>query len=122
MVFLKSAAIRWIARSTVTPGAFARRLTFADIEVNLDTLEVWRSGQKIVLRPRELTLLEFFIRNKERVISKSEIAEKVWGFDAELNTNVIEVYVNYLRNKIDKGFPTKLIHTHNGAGYIMKAE
>ncbi len=117
------ARLHALSRRT-TPGApqFARQLAFADLALNLDTLEVWRDGQKILLRPREFTLLEYLVRNKERVIAKSEIAEKVWGIDTEINTNVIEVYVNYLRNKIDKGFATKLIHTHYGVGYVLRSE
>ena len=97
------------------------RMVFEDLELNLDTLEVWRSGTKIALTPREFDLIEFFIKNQGRVIPKSEILESVWGLDVEINTNVIEVYVNYLRNKIDKGFDKKLIHTHFGVGYILKS-
>jgi len=62
------------------------------------------------------------MRNKERVISKQELLEKVWNLTHEISTNVIEVYVNYLRNKIDKGFDKRLIHTHFGMGYILKEE
>jgi two-component system, OmpR family, copper resistance phosphate regulon response regulator CusR len=98
----------------------AQKLTFADLELNLDTLEAWRAGSKIILTPREFALLEYFVRNQGRVLPKTEIAEKVWNIDAEINTNVIEVYVGYLRNKVDKGFSKPLIHTHFGVGYIMK--
>jgi two-component system copper resistance phosphate regulon response regulator CusR len=105
------------AQSPATPV----RMVFEDLELNLDTLEVWRSGTKIALTPREFDLIEFFIKNQGRVIPKSEILESVWGLDVEINTNVIEVYVNYLRNKIDKGFDKKLIHTHFGVGYILKS-
>jgi two-component system copper resistance phosphate regulon response regulator CusR len=73
-----------------------------------------------LLTPREFALLEFFLRNPGKVLSKSEIAEKVWDMNFDTGTNVIEVYVNYLRNKIDKGFETKLIQTQFGQGYILR--
>ncbi len=98
------------------------KLTFADLEMNLHTLEVTRAGQKITLTPREFNLLEYLVRNPNRVISKSEILENVWNIDEKINTNVIEVYVGYVRNKMDKGFSQKLIHTHFGVGYVMKQE
>lgn len=96
------------------------KLYFADLEMNLSTLEVWRDSIKIILTPREFALLEYLVRNPNRVIPKFEILERVWGLNENINTNVIEVYVNYVRNKIDKNFPNKLIHTHFGVGYILK--
>jgi two-component system copper resistance phosphate regulon response regulator CusR len=96
------------------------KISFADLEMNLFTLEVYRSGIKIVLTPREFALLEYFVRNPNRVIPKLELLERVWSLNENINTNVIEVYVNYIRNKIDKSFPNKLIHTHFGVGYILK--
>jgi two-component system, OmpR family, copper resistance phosphate regulon response regulator CusR len=99
-----------------------KNLTFADVKMNLITLEVWRNNTKVILTPREFALLEYFIRNKGRVIPKAELLDRVWGIDEEVNTNVIEVYVNYIRNKIDKNFEPKLIHTHFGVGYILKVE
>ncbi len=98
------------------------KLVFADLEMNLSTLEVTRAGQKIVLTPREFSLLEFLVKNPGRVVSKSEILEAVWNIDEKINTNVIEVYVGYVRNKMDKGFSPKLIHTHFGVGYVLKIE
>lgn len=95
-------------------------LTFSDIEMNMDAKTFFRAGTKIELTPREFSLMEYLIRNQGRVVSKTEIAEKVWDIDFETSTNVIEVYVNYLRNKIDKGFDTKLIHTQFGQGYVLK--
>ncbi len=97
-------------------------LSFSDIEMNLDTRITTRAGIKIDLTPKESALLEYLIRNKERVISKQEIAEKVWDINFDTNTNVIEVYINYLRNKIDRPFEKKLIHTQFGIGYILKDE
>lgn len=113
------ARIRALTRRQQAPVAPAR-IVFEDIEMNLETLEVWRNGTKIALTPREFELMQFLIKNQGRVIPKAEILEQVWGLDVDINTNVIEVYVNYLRNKIDKGFDKKLIHTHFGVGYILK--
>ena len=98
------------------------KLIFHDLEMNLTTLEVVRNGVKIVLTPREFSLLEYLVRNHGRVIPKAEILESVWNIDEVINTNVIEVYVGYIRNKMDKGFSSKLIHTHFGVGYILKIE
>lgn len=103
------------------PGRRAA-LSFADVEMNLDTKEFTRSGKKIELTPKEFALMEYFIRHQGRVISKAEIADKVWDINFETNTNVIEVYINYLRNKVDRPFDKKLIHTLFGSGYILKEE
>jgi two-component system, OmpR family, copper resistance phosphate regulon response regulator CusR len=97
-------------------------LRFADIEINMDTKVFMRSGKVIDLTRKEMALIEYFIRNQGRVISKSEIADKVWGIDFETNTNIIEVYVNYIRNKMDKPYDKKLIHTVFGMGYVLKEE
>lgn len=94
-------------------------LKYADIELNLDMRSFYRGGQKIDLTPKEYSLIEYFLRNPERVISKPELAEKIWEIDFVTNTNVIEVYVNYLRNKMDKNFEKKLIHTQFGIGYML---
>ncbi len=95
---------------------------FADVKMDMDTKVVTRSDHKIDLTPKEFALLTYFINNQGRVISKAEIAEKVWDIDFDISTNVVEVYINYLRNKIDKPFPKKLIHTLFGVGYILKEE
>lgn len=91
-----------------------------DLEMNLDTKEVQRDNKKIPLTAKEFQLLEFFMRNRNRVLSRVDIAVNVWDIDFDTKTNVIDVYVNYLRNKIDKQFDTKLIHTQVGMGYILK--
>jgi two-component system copper resistance phosphate regulon response regulator CusR len=88
--------------------------------INLQTKEVIRAGRNIVLTAKEFSLLEYFFRNKGKVISRMDIAEKVWDINFDTGTNVIEVYVNYLRNKIDKDFDQKLIHTRVGMGYVLK--
>ncbi len=98
------------------------KLVFADLEMNLATLEVTRADKSISLTPREFALLEYLVRNPERVVPKAELLEQVWNIDEQINTNVIEVYVGYVRNKVDKGFGAKLIHTHFGVGYILKKE
>ena len=97
-------------------------LSFAGIEMNLLAKEFFRDGTKIELTPKEFSLMEYFILNQGRAISKVEIAEKVWDIYFETSSNVVEVYVNYLRNKMDKPFQRKLIHTVFGVGYILKEE
>lgn len=114
------ARIRALARRRSEPAPSPVVLSFEDLAMNLDTLEVFRNDQKIVLTPREFELMEYFVKNQGRVLPKAEILERVWGLDVEINTNVVEVYVNYLRNKINKGFDKKLIQTHFGVGYILK--
>jgi len=95
-------------------------LQFSDLEMNLDTKRVSRSGINIPLTAKEFQLLEYLMRNKKRVVSRTAIGEQVWNIDFDTNTNTIEVYINYLRKKIDRDFPVKLIHTQVGFGYIMK--
>lgn len=88
--------------------------------MNLTSRETYRDGIKIELTPKEFALMEYLIRNQGRAISKVEIADKVWDINFEISSNVVEVYVNYLRNKVDKPFEKKLIHTVFGQGYILK--
>ncbi len=95
-------------------------LRIDDLEMNLDSKEVSRGNQKILLTAKEFQLLEYLLRNRNRVVSRADIAEQVWGLDFDTKTNVIDVYVNFLRKKIDKDFPVKLIHTQVGMGYILK--
>jgi DNA-binding response OmpR family regulator len=95
-------------------------LKVADLEVNLDSKSVRRGVIPIELTAKEFSLLEYLIRNKGKVVSKADIAEKIWNIKFDTGTNVIEVYVNFLRKKIDKNFPIKLIHTHIGMGYVLK--
>ena len=97
-------------------------LTFLDLEVNLNTYEVTRGGGKIELTQKEFALLVYLLRNVGRVVSRSEIAKNVWNINFDTGTNIIDVYVNFLRKKIDKYFPVKLIHTQTGVGYILKEE
>lgn len=95
-------------------------LKAADLEMNLDSKEVSRGGKSINLTAKEFQLLEYLLRNKNRVVSRADIAINVWDIDFDTNTNVIDVYINYLRNKVDKPFDQKLIQTQVGMGYILK--
>ena len=79
-----------------------------------------RRGKEIELTSKEYALLEYFMRNPDKVLTRTMISEHVWDYHFDSMTNVIDVYVNYLRKKIDKGFEPKLIHTIRGVGYIMK--
>ena len=81
-----------------------------------------RAGKAIDLTAKEYALLEFFLRNKERVLSRTIISEHIWDYNFDTGTNLIDVYVNHLRNKVDTGFTRKLIHTVRGVGYVMKEE
>jgi two-component system copper resistance phosphate regulon response regulator CusR len=95
-------------------------LSIADLEMNLDNKTVKRGDKFIDLTAKEFALLEYFLKNKGKTISRAEIAEKVWDISFDSGTNVIEVYVNFLRKKIDKDFEPKLIHTQVGMGYALK--
>jgi two-component system copper resistance phosphate regulon response regulator CusR len=95
-------------------------LKAADLEMNLDSKEVKRGDKVISLTAKEFQLLEYLLRNKNKVVSRTDIAINVWEIDFDTNTNVIDVYINYLRNKLDKEFDYKLIQTHIGMGYILK--
>lgn len=95
-------------------------LVFEDTGLNTLNNEVMRSGNPISLTTKEFDLLVFFIRNKNKILSRQLIAKEVWGIDFDTGTNMIDVYINYLRKKLDKGYDRKLIHTVIGKGYILK--
>lgn len=97
-------------------------LAIADLRLDPATREVTRSNERIDLTPKEYALLEFLLRRRDQVLSRAVIAQHVWGVNYDTFTNVIDVYVNYLRNKIDDGFEPKLIHTVRGVGYVLKEE
>ena len=97
-------------------------IEYADLKVYLRTKSVSRNGQSIILTPKEYNLLLFFVQNPERILTRTEIAEKVWDTHFDTGTNFIDVYINYLRKKIDKNFNTKLIHTKPGMGFIFSYE
>jgi two-component system OmpR family response regulator len=97
-------------------------LTVADLSVNLLTREVIRGGKKIDLQPREFALLEYLMRNAGRVVSKIMILERVWGYDFDPSTHVVEAQISKLRDKIDMDRQTHLIHTIRKAGYVLRAD
>ena len=97
-------------------------LRFEEIEMDLVRRKVVRAGQPISLTSKEFALLEYFMRHPNRVLARSLIGERVWDLAFEEESNVIEVYVSRLRNKIDKGFDRPLIHTVIGTGYVLSAE
>lgn len=97
-------------------------IKFADLEVNLGSKAVKRSGKRIDLTALEFRLLEYLLKNQGWVVSKVQIAENVWDVNFDTRTNYVEVYINYLRKKIDKDFPKKLIHTVIGMGYVLREE
>jgi len=101
---------------TVEPSS----LTYGDFSLDLLKREVIRSDKKIELQPREFALLEYLMRNPERVVSKTMILEHIWDFHFDPQTNVVDVLVCRLRNKVEKGFPQKMIHTIRGVGYVFK--
>ncbi|HEX6436292.1 MAG TPA: response regulator transcription factor [Candidatus Binatia bacterium] len=107
-----------LRRSTSAPALLAA----ADLRLDPATREVTRGGKRIDLTPKEFALLEFLLRRHDQVLSRAVIAQHVWGVNYDTFTNVIDVYVNYLRNKIDNGFQIKLIHSVRGVGYVLKAD
>ena len=109
--------LRRTANTQSTPGNV---LKAGDLEMNLDKKEVTRENTVINLTAKEFQLLEYLLRNKNKVVSRADIAINVWDIDFDTNTNVIDVYINYVRNKVDKPFKEKLIQTQVGMGYILK--
>ncbi|RFM26120.1 response regulator transcription factor [Deminuibacter soli] len=115
------ARIRSLARRSGQPGTpAANMLQLADLQVDLDGKTVQRNGRSITLTATEFRLLVYLLQNKKRVLNRMEILENVWDVNFDMGTNVVDVYVNYLRRKIDKHFSPKLIHTVVGMGYVLK--
>ncbi len=113
--------IRVLLRRTSTQQVpVGNVLRAADLEMNLDSKEVKRDNISIHLTAKEFQLLEYLLRNKNRVVSRADIAINVWDIDFDTNTNVIDVYINYVRKKVDRQFDQKLIQTQVGMGYILK--
>lgn len=112
--------IRVLLRRTDRPDITDNLLQAGDLRMNLDTKEVSRGGTVISLTAKEFQLLEYLLRNKNKVVSRADIAVNVWDIDFDTNTNIIDVYINYVRNKVDKPFEQKLIRTQVGMGYILK--
>ncbi len=109
-------------RSLLRRGAQEKSiiLRVADLELDTVTHKAKRGGKTIELTAKEYALLEYLMRNKGRVLSRTIISEHIWDYNFDTGTNIIDVYVNHLRNKIDEGYEPKLIHTVRGVGYVMK--
>lgn len=113
------ARVRVLLKKTGNAPEAVNRLVNGDLELDLDKKVAFRSGIVIELTVREFALLEYFMRNSGRVLSRNDIAEKVWDLNFNFGTNIVDVYVNFLRKKIDKDFDKKLIRTKVGFGYIF---
>lgn len=113
------ARVRVLMKRRREGGEAPAVLNYADLVIDLEKRNVTRSGIPVRLSPKEYNLLVFMVENAEKVITRIDIAEKVWNTHFDTGTNFIDVYINYLRKKIDKGFPVKLIHTRTGVGFIL---
>ena len=112
--------IRALARRGASYAGLHRVLRVADLELDTDARTVRRAGQRLELTTREYALLEYLMTNQGKTVSRVDIAEKVWDLHFDTNTNIIDVYINYLRNKMDKPFGQKLLHTVVGMGYLLQ--
>ena len=108
-----------LKRRAVAKVDVVKEISYADLYINLERQEVTRNGEPIKLSPKEYNLLVYLVENAEKVVSRVEIAEKVWNTHFDTGTNFIDVYINYLRKKMDKNFEVKLIHTKPGVGFIL---
>ncbi len=113
------ARVRALLRRAEQPEA-QNISTLADLSLNHETKEVFRNNEPIKLTATEFRLLEYLMRNKGRLKTRIDILEEVWGMSFDPSTNIVDVYINYLRNKIDKPFEQKLIHTYVGLGFFLK--
>jgi len=109
-----------LRRSKNQKGRADEIIELKDLTINCSTMTVFRQNQKIELSPKEYKILELLARAEGKPVTKQIILSQVWGINFETGTNTIEVYINFLRNKIDKGYDTKLIHTRAGFGYFLK--
>jgi len=111
-------------RSLLRRGAKAKStlLAVADLELDTVTHKAKRAGRTIELTAKEYALLEFFLRNKDRVLSRAIISEHIWDYNFDTGTNIVDVYVNHLRNKVDSSTDRKLIRTVRGVGYVLKED
>jgi DNA-binding response OmpR family regulator len=116
------ARIRVLTKRNINRYETSSRIKSFDLELDLNRKIAFRQDKKIELTAKEFALLEFFMRNKGKVLSRPDIAEKVWEITFDTGTNIVDVYVNILRKKIDKDFENKLIHTRIGLGYIFDEE
>jgi heavy metal response regulator len=111
-------------RSLLRRGSLEKStlLACADLELDTITHKARRGGKQIDLTAKEYALLEYFLRNKDRVLSRTIISEHIWDYNFDTGTNLIDVYVNHLRNKIDSTFEKRLIHTVRGVGYVLRED
>ena len=116
------ARLRALVRRRTEAPALAIPLRLADLTLDPAAKRVERAGQPVQLTAREFSLLEYLLRNQGRVVSRADLLEHVWELDYDTGSNVIDVYINFLRKKVDKGFESKLIHTLVGMGYVMRVE
>jgi Response regulators consisting of a CheY-like receiver domain and a winged-helix DNA-binding domain len=103
-------------------GITSKVYKFADLELDTETKTVTRSGKMIQLTSKEFRLLEYFMANPRKVLSRTSISEQVWDANQDMGSNIVEVYIKYLRDKVDKDFDQKLIHTVIGMGYVLREE
>lgn len=116
------ARVKALARRSTDINHQSNLLFAGDLKVDLDRKTVHREGKEIKLTPKEFFLLNYLLRNKNRVVSRMDILENVWDIQFDLGTNVVDVYVNYLRKKVDKPFDQKLIKTVTGMGYMLDSQ
>ncbi|RZK20360.1 MAG: response regulator transcription factor [Pedobacter sp.] len=114
------ARIRMLLRRYTGSSNLDQVINIADLQINLSAKSVKRNNTEVVLTATEYRLLEYMAKNKSKILSRIDILESVWDIDFNLGTNVVDVYVNYLRKKIDKNSDQKLIHTAVGLGYVLK--
>lgn len=116
------ARVRSLLRRKKDSGAPSTTLSIGDLTLDLMSHKATRNGKVIDLTSKEFALLEYFIRNKNKTLTRSSITEHIWNYNFDTGTNIIDVYINHLRAKIDGGFPKKMIHTVRGVGYLMKEQ
>ncbi|MEJ2884546.1 response regulator transcription factor [Pedobacter sp. GR22-6] len=116
------ARMRTLIRRSSKQITVTDRITIADLEINTASKTVTKAGKPVNLTATEYRLLEYLLKNQNKVLSRIQILENVWDIDFNMGTNVVDVYINYLRKKIDNGNDIKLIHTVFGMGYILKEE
>lgn len=114
------ARIRVCLRKNTARKEDASLLKYADLEMDVSRHTVTRGGKNIELTSREFSLLQYFLENKTIVLTREQLLERVWGYSYAGETNVVDVYVRYLRNKIDEGFATSLLQTVRGVGYVLR--
>jgi DNA-binding response OmpR family regulator len=101
-------------------GASDQTMRIADLELNTQTMEVCRGGKEIRLTPQEFKLLQYMLNNKGQILTREMILNRIWMYSPDIETRVVDVYMGYLRKKIDKGFPKPLLHSVRGFGYVIK--